>query len=378
MKKSLYLFVFIITVTGLLIQCSRSSKESAETSTSELITISLASIKNKVTVPLTELIEDCELIHFDNSDQALFKAWWIYFTVTDNYIGIRQQNDVYKLFDRSGKFLCNVGAKGHGPGEYAMSIYDEIIDEKNNRIYFTFFTSDKIQVYDLKGKYIKEIVLPYKVNKPKIHLSEKGIMTLAHMPFAGDKALIVQFDTDGNILYEMEPPERMLVQSFDGELFSYRNTKHFDLLHTGLDTLYHFDIDDHSLTPVFTTNHFNNHEEGWYSQYNELFDRFLINSYNYINGENKFLSTLKTNLTCSTIRIINDFYGGMEVTPNLFYKGYFLHNIEPEELREKIEERLSQSDCTDEDRKKLKLLQSSLDDNSNNLLFLGKLKQKNM
>ena len=69
-----------------------------------------------IDIPLSELVEDCRIVRFETSDEALFKAWWI--EVSDNYICVRQQSNVVKLYDKDGKFLCNIGAMGNGPGEY--------------------------------------------------------------------------------------------------------------------------------------------------------------------------------------------------------------------------------------------------------------------
>lgn len=35
-----------------------------------------------IDIPLSELVEDCRIVRFETSDEALFKAWWI--EVSDN------------------------------------------------------------------------------------------------------------------------------------------------------------------------------------------------------------------------------------------------------------------------------------------------------
>ena len=42
---------------------------------------------------------------------------------------------------------------------------------------------------------------------------------------------------------------------------------------------------------------------------------------------------------------------------------------------ERIEKRLKESDCTDADKKILKELYDSLDEDDNNIMFIGKLKK---
>lgn len=52
-----------------------------------------------------------------------------------------------------------------------------------------------------------------------------------------------------------------------------------------------------------------------------------------------------------------------------------LQMFEPMELAEAIEKRLSQSSCKDAEKKQLKELAETLNENDNNILFFGKLKQ---
>jgi len=48
---------------------------------------------------------------------------------------------------------------------------------------------------------------------------------------------------------------------------------------------------------------------------------------------------------------------------------------EPLQLMERIEKRLEESDCTDADKKVLKELYDSLDEDGNNIMFIGRLKR---
>lgn len=133
-----------------------------------------------IDIPLSELVEDCRIVRFETSDEALFKAWWI--EVSDNYICVRQQSNVVKLYDKDGKFLCNIGAMGNGPGEYPVTIYDGSIDERGGHIFLSLFYGKKIMMYGLDGKWIKDINLPGQINKPKIEVNADGTLSVVHMP----------------------------------------------------------------------------------------------------------------------------------------------------------------------------------------------------
>jgi len=225
---------------------------------SQLAVVSLNKLKsNTVTIPLSALVESCEMVQLESTDEAFIKSW--YTTVTEKYIGVREQDQrPYKLFSRSGKFLGIIGSIGQGPEEYATILYDDIIDENNGLIYLAPFVGDKILVYNTSGKFIKDITAPSQLNKPKIFLSD-NILTVLHMPmpFNDNEVMAVQFDVNtGTVLKEMPPSAQFIVTNFDGELFNTRNTPAtFDFLSTSSDTLYHFDINNNTILPVLTVNY---------------------------------------------------------------------------------------------------------------------------
>lgn len=378
-KTSLFSLLFFLSI-GLFVNCSKSSLKGDGTITmitvngSEMMVCSQEAIIEKQVISLSELVESCELVRFELSEEAMFKPWWT--IVTDNYISIRQENSNFKLFNRNGKFLCDVGSMGQGPGEYPMSIKNEVIDEKNGRIYFITFIGDKILTYDMKGNHLKDIPLPQKFNKPVIFLSRDDKITIIHLPFPNNNNFALQIDLDGNVLKELPKQNHFLCTTYDHEIFSYKNTDAFDFFYTSVDTLFHFDVEKNELKPVYTmTFPPSLSSSPWIHQYLELPDQYITYIRNWETNKSSILSTNKNNQTSSYIKIINDFYGGMEVSVFSFKNGYFAHNVEPGELIDMIEKRLTEKSCTKDDKEKLNALLATLDENSNNLLFVGKLKQ---
>jgi hypothetical protein len=280
-----------------------------------------------------------------------------YTTVTDKYIGVRQQTGKpYKLFDRSGKFIGDVGSVGQVPGEYAIALYDDIIDDKNGLIYLVPIVCEKILVYNTSGKFVKGIKLPQTFHKPKLHLSANGsILTIVHMAFKGEKAIAVQIDVASEkVVKELTPPEYLLVGNYDGEIFNTRNTSAFDFLHTSSDTLYHYNASTNRIEPVYTISV--NSSEKPFRQYMELPRHYVTNIF----GKGLIATGKKTNAS-NYIKIINDYYGNME-TPCFvihFRNGRYVYNLEPAQLIEQIEKRLKESNCTEQDRLKLKKLLST-------------------
>jgi hypothetical protein len=331
---------------------------------SKVLVCNFNKVKKTETIPLSSLVDNYAMINFEDIDEALFNPWFT--TVTDKYISVRQQNGrVFKLFDHSGKFLCNVGAIGQGPGEYSFALYDELIDDKNGLIYLVPMSGDKIYVYNTSGKFLKNISLPFKLHKPKLRLIN-GLLTVVHMPFKGDK-LAFQIDAAGNVINALPAPQHLIVNNFDGELFNTRNTAEFDFAHTGSDTLYHYNVQENKLQPVFTM------PTQSYKQYYELNDRYITNFF----GKG-LISTDKKNKNSSFIKVVNDYCGNMEMPVSVINlrNGWYVYNLEPAQLKEKIEKRLKESSCTEKDRQTLHKALSSLDEDANNVLFIGKLKTK--
>jgi len=328
---------------------------------------SLDKVKNKETIPLSQLVESCTLIQLDDKDEALFKPWFT--TVTDKYIGVRQQGQAaYKLFDRKGKFLCDVGRVGQGPGEYSISIYDDIIDDKNGLIYLVPMTGKKILIYNTSGKFLKDIEFPHSINKGKIQLSVDETLSVIHMPFANQK-IAFQVDKNGKIIKDLNASPIFKIESYDGEIFNTRNTSAFEFLHTSSDTLYHYDTKRNKIVPIYSIEVKGNDKP--FRQYMELNNRYLTMTF----GKG-LISTDKKTKNSSYVTVVNDFYGGLEMPVNIvtIRNGYYVLNLEPGQLIERIEKRMTEGSCTDKDKQVLKKLLSGLDENANNILFVGKLK----
>ena len=335
---------------------------------STMTVCSYDAVKKSIDLPLSRIADDCKLIHFEDVDDALFKPWFT--TVTDKYIGVRQEGRPYKLFSSSGKFLCDVGAVGQGPGEYALAIYDDWIDDKNDLIYLAPMTGDKILVYNISGKFLKNITAPQRLHKPKIHVSADGTLSVVHMAFDGEKAVAFQFDKDGKLIKTLEPLTHLLLNNYDNEIFNTRCSSAFDFTFTNCDTMYQYSAERNKIEPVFNVK-FNSSEKP-FMQYIKLNNSCIVNVF----GKKQIIYADLEEKTSSFVKIKNDFFGGLGIFPSVmtFRNGWFVWNLEPGQLMEEIEKRLKESDCTSQDKEKLTKLLKSLDDNANNVLFLGKLK----
>ena len=70
---------------------------------------------------------------------------------------------------------------------------------------------------------MKDIVAPHGLNKAKIFLSD-GILTVVHMPFQNNRAIVFQFDVNtGEVLKELAPPAHFIIRDFNGDIINTRN-----------------------------------------------------------------------------------------------------------------------------------------------------------
>ena len=333
---------------------------------------------NTATIPLSSLVEDYTLLQLETVDEAFFNPWFT--TVTPKYIGVSQSRAPYKLFNRSGKFIGDVGQLGQGPGEYSSSIYDVFIDDNTGLIYLSQITDNKILVYDTSGKFVRNIPAQQRFNKPKLFLSE-DILTIVQLAFEDEHVMIQQLDINTvEQLKQLNPPKHLLTHSYDDEIFKTRNTQAVDFNVTSSDTLYHYDVKNNKILPVFTmTDDLSDKPWKQYFQLNK--DLIMTNITRFGIGGGSLQGSVVTDLKnkiSSYVRVVNDYCGNISVPISItrFQNGYFVYNIQPEQLIEDINNRLLESDCTENDRQMLHKTLSTLEENTNNVVFIGKLKSE--
>ena len=373
--------IYIISISLLLYSCSSSVQNvtTVKLDDAQIVVLDEAKVTEKKTVKLSDLVEDFQVVRFDNKDEAFFKAFWMYFS--DNYICIRQSGNPIKLFDKSGRYLGNVGNIGQGPGEY-NHIYDILLDEKGQSIYVTPIVSDNVLHYDLTGKYIDKLRFGEKINKGRIFLSpDASTLSLVHLCFrdAGDKftGANVQLQNPDSVQYvyveeiasNMKNQEGIRV-GFNDEIWSYRNSADFPFMMTHTDTLYHYNSQTNKIQAAFTMSMDPDKKGDSFFIFNEWPHHYFVTIVGE-GGRNILVS--KERPVGYEVEFVNDFMGNLEFYPQT-QDGYFFQNWEPAELRETLEEALASGNCPDDQKEKLKAFMQTLHDNDNNLLFIGKLK----
>lgn len=353
----------------------------------QVTTLHLERLKDTLDLPVSLLLEDFHLIPLDNRDEALIKS--VTATAYGNYIVTGgSSSEPCRLFDRTGKFVCQIGANGQGPGEY-WAVYDNFIDETNGRIYLMPWNAKSLLVYDMKGKYLSSIPLPTLVPKGVFTVDAgKKRLTVGLLPFNNIEgaAVVWQQDFEGNVLHRVDAAPYAIEGDYNNEVSNPRNnggTFDFSIFRwaPAADTLYHFIAEANRLAPIFTLQQ---PEEPIQHDYMELPGHYLVDiptgytqeQYGTSVSARSCVMVDKKTLKGAYVRIINDYTGNVAESAIFFFRnGYFAYTIDPGNLMDQIEAALSHPDRFDEKRlANLKRLQESVSENDNNYLFIGKIK----
>ena len=346
-----------------------------------IIVCDLSLLKDTIDLPLSTFVSDFELVDLGEDEEALIKetSGGGSIAVSPNYIGIYSGTG-YKLFDKTGKYITSLSARGQGPNEYAFSIYDSYIDEKNDRAYLLPMNGNKILVYDLKGNAQPYIPFAHETTKGKFYVDEqKKLLYVANMPFSDTASTFWMQDFEGKLIKEIiaghltiVPPDfsndinvSMNTEEIDYSVFHWKNT---------VDTLYHYNEADNRLAPSFTVNFKDNpilHD------YIELPDYYLIrlieieSDYRYIYG----LIDKKT-LKGNYIKLKLDMLGNIDAPAwAIFERGLYTANIYAYYLQGQCDRLSDLSSLPSGIAKYIQDLQQNDCEDLNNIILIGRLKK---
>lgn len=346
-----------------------------------IIVCDLSLLKDTIDLPLSTFVSVDELVDLGEDEEALIKetSGGGSIAVSPNYIGIYSGTG-YKLFDKTGKYITSLSAQGQGPNEYAFSIYDSYIDEKNDRAYLLPMNGNKILVYDLKGNAQPYIPLAHETTKGKFYVDDqKKLLYVANMPFSDTASTFWIQDFEGKLIKEIiaghlkiVPPDfsndinvSMNTEEIDYSVFHWKNT---------VDTLYHYNEADNRLAPSFTVNFKDNpilHD------YIELPDYYLIrlieieSDYRYIYG----LIDKKT-LKGNYIKLKLDMLGNIDAPAwAIFERGLYTANIYAYYLQGQCDRLSDLSSLPSGIAKYIQDLQQNDCEDLNNIILIGRLKK---
>jgi hypothetical protein len=356
-----------------------------------------SSFKDTVALPLSFFTEELEIIKLDNRDEALISTRSSV-TIGDKYIltgGVNEQKVTFKLFDKAGKYLTDVGAFGQGPGEYG-NIADAVLDEKNQRIYILSWSTRNILEYDLAGKFIQPVKMPGNITKGTIYADPLGeLISIVAVPITGNKYVawtqkktgeIVGAAESGNLSINPRDPNGAY-SAFNNEIMSTKNLEgvidaYIFCYLPRKDTLYHYKAASDRLLPQFTVDfsgkipshayfEFPRHYVGWVGE-----EIKVSENSSYI-GNYKHFIVDKSSLKGTFFKIKNDYLGDSEIEwPTYsFSNGYYIKNYEPAELIDALDKMLLNKKLSEDMKAKLTKLKNASSKNDNNYIFYAKMKK---
>ena len=111
--------------------------------------------KNKLSaIPFSIFVDNVEFIPLETTDECLIGDACIVSSITQKDIFVFDYEKCYR-FDRNGKFLNAIGAKGNGPGEYTRPMR-AIVDTLNQWVYFPDHWTGRLLKYDYSGNFLEE------------------------------------------------------------------------------------------------------------------------------------------------------------------------------------------------------------------------------
>ena len=362
-----------------------------------LISVNFNRVDKGPVTNISELAGEPEFIALDSRVEAFATGY--NYAFSDHYICIgASMRGPAKLYDRAtGKFLCDVGTIGRGPGEYLNTYGAPRIDEEDGTIWLLPWQTKTLLGFDIAtGKFKKEVPLKYGVPKGQFSVDSKaGTVTVAALPFRDLVPMIAwQQDMQGNVLWEIPSGHLTLTPDFSNEIESNSNVEGaFDLsLITwsgGSDSLYV--INEGSLSPVYTIDfntkevesedyNLNVNEDAPIHSYIMLPDRFITSvsypvqtEWGFSTGKPEYVITDRRTGESVRTTFFND-YLARETDYASFTGGYWYTVTDPETFAEDAEKALKEGNLSDENKARIQEILKDLTPESNNIVILAPLK----
>lgn len=349
-------------------------------------------LTDSIRIPLSQWVEDLEIIPLEKQDEAYVRNTSI--RVSDNYLLLHSSRNMpFKLFTRQGKFITNIGLSGNGRGCYGP-VSDFQLDEKHNRIYLMPWNTTELMVYDLQGRLHPSIPLnspderPWTLPKSVFHVDgDKQEVIVFTLPWETHPRMVWVQDFQGRVLREQSSAFQ-LPQTYGMEINHNHHADAFEFSILDFSAkketpLYHYAAETNRLTPVFTLDF----PDGKVlpHKYHELPTCYIgtligrMEQTGLTHTESRdhtdFIVDKRT-LRGGRYQVYNDFLGN---TPVYWLKdshhGYYARNLSPAMLKAELEKALHRSDLTPKMRRKVSALHERIDvERDNNYLMLGKLK----
>ena len=392
-------FAFIIAILGLTACSSDSARYSSvweemlvvahiEEINGDTLTVAhLEQLKDTVCIPLSNLVEELQIVALDKKEEAMVNIAEI--SLSENYILVAGFRSPCKLFRKDGTYVGKIGEYGTAVGEYKY-VYDAQIDEKSGRIYLLPWYGRGILVYRFDGTFEKAI--PLHAKYPRLYApkgifqvdAENNCIAVVSLPFKNLPHVAWVQDMEGNRMQEIPIAHLKLEPNSSNEVrgskatdaLSFHISPFFELRQ---DSLYHWDMQQQKLIPRFTID-FGEKPIPLHVYYElplyyfaEISGTKQMTEDSYVSDRETYFLVDKATLRGSFCHIYNDYLCDEPSDWVIGNNGYFIENVAPDVLKERIEAFLQASpDLNEARRQRLLALKDSISENDNNYIIYGK------
>lgn len=346
-----------------------------------------------IAVPLSALTEGVEIVRLESRAEALVNTGQV--VVSDSFIGFftLEPPFVFKLFDRSGRYLRDIGRQGRGPGEYSI-INAAAIDEAAQKIYILSIMASELLVFGIDGTVQEPIKLAHNAPMGVFEVNADGTFSFAAVSMDEAPVWAWTQDAAGMIVNQiMAPTDRPI--DFNCNMTAAHNVGRFDPFaatyqYTPGAPLSYYDVATGRSVPVFdvanlaarkplfvTLNELPHHFMGSYST--EMGATELLPNGGGVSEALPPVHFLveKASLRGGFCTFAIDELGGLKASDFFaFQRGYFVDNRSAITLKADLKKLIDGGSVKDSAAlKRLNELNDSLTEEDNNVIFLAKLKQ---
>ena len=347
--------------------------------------LDLTPVNQSVSFLVDSLVNGIQLVQLDSSNEDAYVSTGSV-SVSDNYIGVRARGG-YKLFDKTGRFVANIGKQGQGPDEYSGPAYDVKISEKENSIYVLPMGQGTSYIfeYDLNGIFKSRIPLAYNVNKGRLFINNDEFTLFSLRWDSESEPAIWKQNRKGEVSEIVNSKSTTTYPDFSNEIYVREDEMNGEYsiftfnFSSVKDTVYHFNYGQ--ITPKLSIINTDNTPSHILT---ELRNHYLIQFF----GKQKMAEAITLSPNSMIIMDKKSLKGGYVdlLIGNLgcllfkgyitdFSSGYFTLNIEPGDLLDVIEESIeSNKSLTGYSQEELEKLRDRIDPDGNNVIIYGKFR----
>ena len=236
--------IIILVIPLLALSCNRVTEraEAPEYDRDEFFVVDYESIlNNKSLVSLSELADNIEYIPLETNEQCLLRSTAKYY-FTDEFIFVNNIEYILQ-FDRTGKFIKQIGKPGRGPGEIGLIRMLSVLDDQKQLVVQTNWAR-KLYYFSYDGDFLRS--LPFEDVLYIKSIPVESFLNFDACVYGHEDYMFALINTAGDTLdvvnnhYKWENTSgRVMTMSYHlfVPFYFYNNTISFKSMHN--DTVYH-------------------------------------------------------------------------------------------------------------------------------------------